>query len=124
MSYLFFFSSRRRHTRSGRVTGVQTCALPIWLFQFDKKGFYRSVCNNIWSGLRCYLNCILTLEHPKLTPEHFYQGTFQADPGTKKNLRLFIFQVGPKLHSAPGHCCQKTFICIIYILFTTYHTYH
>ena len=30
----FFFSSRRRHTRSGRVTGVQTCALPIssWLF--------------------------------------------------------------------------------------------
>ena len=25
----FFFSSRRRHTRSGRVTGVQTCALPI-----------------------------------------------------------------------------------------------
>ena len=28
-SFLFFFSSRRRHTRSGRVTGVQTCALPI-----------------------------------------------------------------------------------------------
>ena len=27
----FFFSSRRRHTRSGRVTGVQTCALPISL---------------------------------------------------------------------------------------------
>jgi len=25
----FLFSSRRRHTRSGRVTGVQTCALPI-----------------------------------------------------------------------------------------------
>ena len=27
----FFFSGRRRHTRSGRVTGVQTCALPIWV---------------------------------------------------------------------------------------------
>ena len=26
---LFFFSSRRRHTRFGTVTGVQTCALPI-----------------------------------------------------------------------------------------------
>src|SRR5881275_3458544 len=25
----FFFSSRRRHTRLFRVTGVQTCALPI-----------------------------------------------------------------------------------------------
>src|SRR3546814_4098246 len=28
---LFFFSSRRRHTRCALVTGVQTCALPIWL---------------------------------------------------------------------------------------------
>src|SRR3546814_2293849 len=26
---LFFFSSRRRHTRCALVTGVQTCALPI-----------------------------------------------------------------------------------------------
>src|SRR6056297_4077632 len=26
----FFFSSRRRHTRCSGVTGVQTCALPIW----------------------------------------------------------------------------------------------
>src|SRR3546814_704812 len=28
----FFFSSRRRHTRCALVTGVQTCALPIWGF--------------------------------------------------------------------------------------------
>src|SRR3546814_8770379 len=28
---LFFFSSRRRHTRCALVTGVQTCALPIWI---------------------------------------------------------------------------------------------
>src|SRR3546814_12284521 len=27
--YVFFFSSRRRHTRCALVTGVQTCALPI-----------------------------------------------------------------------------------------------
>src|SRR3546814_3517605 len=27
--HLFFFSSRRRHTRCALVTGVQTCALPI-----------------------------------------------------------------------------------------------
>src|SRR3546814_9516136 len=26
----FFFSSRRRHTRGALVTGVQTCALPIF----------------------------------------------------------------------------------------------
>src|SRR3546814_7185537 len=29
LSVLFFFSSRRRHTRCALVTGVQTCALPI-----------------------------------------------------------------------------------------------
>src|SRR3546814_12772570 len=28
----FFFSSRRRHTRCALVTGVQTCALPIFPF--------------------------------------------------------------------------------------------
>src|SRR3546814_10238265 len=30
MLVVFFFSSRRRHTRCALVTGVQTCALPIW----------------------------------------------------------------------------------------------
>src|SRR3546814_3854885 len=28
---VLFFSSRRRHTRCALVTGVQTCALPIYL---------------------------------------------------------------------------------------------
>src|SRR3546814_3019078 len=28
---VFFFSSRRRHTRCALVTGVQTCALPIYI---------------------------------------------------------------------------------------------
>src|SRR3546814_2426750 len=30
MTFCFFFSSRRRHTRCALVTGVQTCALPIY----------------------------------------------------------------------------------------------
>src|SRR3546814_3056005 len=34
---LFFFSSRRRHTRCALVTGVQTCALPIYL-----NGYFRT----------------------------------------------------------------------------------
>src|SRR3546814_6940898 len=37
----FFFSSRRRHTRCALVTGVQTCALPIWTIEsgvdFEKR---------------------------------------------------------------------------------------
>src|SRR3546814_15460564 len=31
----FFFSSRRRHTRCALVTGVQTCALPIYLIRLS-----------------------------------------------------------------------------------------
>src|SRR3546814_8092565 len=31
----FFFSSRRRHTRCALVTGVQTCALPIFRSPFS-----------------------------------------------------------------------------------------
>src|SRR3546814_19066173 len=30
LCFYFFFSSRRRHTRCALVTGVQTCALPIF----------------------------------------------------------------------------------------------
>src|SRR3546814_11472374 len=30
MDVIWFFSNRRRHTRCALVTGVQTCALPIW----------------------------------------------------------------------------------------------
>src|SRR3546814_16034456 len=30
MCFCCFFSSRRRHTSCALVTGVQTCALPIW----------------------------------------------------------------------------------------------
>src|SRR3546814_6711478 len=33
---IFFFSSRRRHTRCALVTGVQTCALPILLLRLDQ----------------------------------------------------------------------------------------
>src|SRR3546814_1475395 len=46
-SYLiFFFSSRRRHTRCALVTGVQTCALPIW-FAIKVEDL----------GLRSYFTC-------------------------------------------------------------------
>src|SRR3546814_2249725 len=61
----FFFSSRRRHTRCALVTGVQTCALPIWLHPspipqqgidsriifFDVSPFENAACHN---GAACY----------------------------------------------------------------------
>src|SRR3546814_2715263 len=38
--YFFFCSSRRRHTRCALVTGVQTCALPIFIAD---QPFFRSL---------------------------------------------------------------------------------
>src|SRR3546814_3076098 len=35
---MFFFSSRRRHTRCALVTGVQTCALPILTVEVQLDG--------------------------------------------------------------------------------------
>src|SRR3546814_10651428 len=37
----FFFSSRRRHTRCALVTGVQTCALPIFPFPLNLRSSSR-----------------------------------------------------------------------------------
>src|SRR3546814_9672842 len=34
--FLFCFTSRRRHTRCALVTGVQTCALPIYSLAFGR----------------------------------------------------------------------------------------
>src|SRR3546814_14852093 len=39
----FFFSSRRRHTRCALVTGVQTCALPIFIAREDILAFVGAV---------------------------------------------------------------------------------
>src|SRR3546814_2101743 len=41
---VFFFSSRRRHTRCALVTGVQTCALPIygWIAMDDSTAIHPS----------------------------------------------------------------------------------
>src|SRR3546814_9069895 len=41
--FVFFFSSRRRHTRCALVTGVQTCALPI----FEDHGVRISAANTL-----------------------------------------------------------------------------
>src|SRR3546814_6390868 len=40
---LFFFSSRRRHTSCALVTGVQTCALPIYPVLVIIDEFFRQI---------------------------------------------------------------------------------
>src|SRR3546814_20584897 len=43
---LFFFSSRRRHTRCALVTGVQTCALPISAISASQL----QIIKDLWGG--------------------------------------------------------------------------
>src|SRR3546814_8098809 len=40
---MFFFSSRRRHTRCALVTGVQTCALPIFIKPAVNQAFSENI---------------------------------------------------------------------------------
>src|SRR3546814_4463828 len=44
-SGVFFFSSRRRHTRCALVTGVQTCALPIYGIAWHEKTLGQLFCD-------------------------------------------------------------------------------
>src|SRR3546814_10252810 len=46
----FFFSSRRRHTRCALVTGVQTCALPIYYNKRTVGDFIDDVGKNGWAA--------------------------------------------------------------------------
>src|SRR3546814_4938685 len=56
---MFFFSSRRRHTRCALVTGVQTCALPI-SYLLRAFGYFS--------------------ERPRLSPDGIFMA-FQLAPG-------------------------------------------
>src|SRR3546814_11262606 len=51
--FLFFFSSRRRHTRCALVTGVQTCALPIFLAPMSRVSDLRLSGAQYLSGIHC-----------------------------------------------------------------------
>src|ERR1051325_11915037 len=42
-TFRYFFPSRRRHPRLRTVTGVQTCALPIWFHLPPARGDVRSL---------------------------------------------------------------------------------
>src|SRR3546814_3747704 len=46
---MFFFSSRRRHTRCALVTGVQTCALPIFyrLPRLQRERIYHDIFHDL-----------------------------------------------------------------------------
>src|SRR3546814_8431960 len=55
--FFFFFSSRRRHTSCALVTGVQTCALPIFVPGAVRTPMLQRAMDND-AGLEPYLNSI------------------------------------------------------------------
>src|SRR3546814_4147191 len=73
---IFFFSSRRRHTRCALVTGVQTCALPIWI---------------IYPGvhLKPEVECATVYFKPRPLSSPFSQGPFPpaTESGKKTHTR-------------------------------------
>src|SRR3546814_19713635 len=90
---LFFFSSRRRHTRCALVTGVQTCALPIWLSAADwPAGRFPSR-----SAGRCRQRRVRRIRH-SVAPKK--EGRSPA-PGSWPSSRLAIRRSSPQ-RAAPG----------------------
>src|SRR3546814_3260118 len=58
---VFFFSSRRRHTRGALVTGVQTCALPVLLTPTTTR--LRGVTQGVSEPCRFFADLLLPFAH-------------------------------------------------------------
>src|SRR3546814_5266731 len=99
--YYFFFSSRRRHTRCALVTGVQTCALPIWPPPSPE-------------GVARMLNLAEYRRKPALLADHLPWAALVA-PGVVLNKdgsfqRGFRFR-GPDLESEIGRASCRERVC-------------
>src|SRR3546814_10457911 len=77
-----FFSSRRRHTRCALVTGVQTCALPIYK---GKPTIYGNSC-------LCHIRTVHSGEADRLTEED--RMSINIGPASKEDLRPRITVIG------------------------------
>src|SRR3546814_4523226 len=65
--FVLFFSSRRRHTRCALVTGVQTCALPIYRYTLTLVGrAFEAIGERDWAGI--YLDRAAAPERGAATP--------------------------------------------------------
>src|SRR3546814_10403016 len=69
---VFFFSSRRRHTRCALVTGVQTCALPILAELALEAGLPAGILNVV-QGDKEMVDAIL--DHPSIKAVSFVGST-------------------------------------------------
>src|SRR3546814_138436 len=96
ISLYFVFSSRRRHTRCSLVTGVQTCALPIWVICLVVNDENRISVVSVCADLRIGNNLILH-KTPLLIDLHQSRGL---------DLRLGF--IVAKQEPRPQHCVVNT----------------
>src|SRR6056297_1891158 len=85
----FFFSSRRRHTMFSGVTGVQTCALPIYQrlvihadgepFEFEPVTFERGPLQQAWAETSYRMQALR--DNPETAAEQHGQIADDDDPG-------------------------------------------
>src|SRR3546814_2190931 len=87
----FFVSSRRRHTRCALVTGVQTCALPIWKREAGAHGYGDH--NSDW----------------KATPEALRKAVDAYNGANQHTKDLYIEQIQrePKMARAVGQLLHE-----------------
>src|SRR3546814_5963234 len=94
---LFFFSSRRRHTRCALVTGVQTCALPI----------YCRSCRS-WSGGPVNAFSLWKPSAVKVTKGAEHVATFEKTPLSR---RQYCSQCGGHLMAEIGRASCRERVC-------------
>src|SRR3546814_15597262 len=97
---IFFFSSRRRHTMCALVTGVQTCALPIYNV-FEGYGSSFNVDASISYALTD--NIELSIEGTNLTDDYRYRFTDrEANRNYENNHYGRTFLFGTSFQIVPG----------------------
>src|SRR3546814_10024939 len=94
---MFFFSSRRRHTRCALVTGVQTCALPILAWSSGISPNVAGAGLDLLATLRESRKHIICLIEGL---EELYEIT--SDPTLSPMLRAILIDLPIKLRSEPG----------------------
>src|SRR3546814_11249674 len=85
---LFFFSSRRRHTRCALVTGVQTCALPIC----NQRGHRISPCDLVQMPANARHAGAEALEHIAVTLRFKRRTCWFELVGQELDMRIIFLQ--------------------------------
>src|SRR3546814_1691837 len=90
-----FFSSRRRHTRCALVTGVQTCALPIFLILDEPTNdFDIDTLNVLEDYLDNFSGCLLLVSHDRYFMDHLVDQLFVFEGDGKIRVRSEERRVG------------------------------